>query len=70
MTLGGTLMKTPSVIDLTSDIPTGPSWKAELNTPYYRRSRKVWFVMFLKDLGLVSNDSLAYARLIHWGQGV
>lgn len=46
------------------------SWKSELNTPYFRRSRKVRFILFLRDLGLISNDSLAYARHIHWGFGV
>lgn len=70
MTLGGTLMKTALFIDLTKYIYSMSFWETELNTPYYRCSRKVWFILFLKELGLVSNDSLAYARQIHWEQSI
>ncbi len=71
MTLGGFLMKPVSFTSGSNMIPLDRvSWKSELNTPYFRRSRKVWFILFLRDLGLISNDSLAYARHIHWGFGV
>lgn len=63
MTLGGILMKNCS----TNTTGLLDTWG---NNPYLRRSRKVWFILFLKDLGLVSNDNLAYARQIHWSQGV